>query len=48
MPSAAEIEKAQREAALEAKGLPPKAGNIFSRAAEKAELENIKNRPAES
>jgi hypothetical protein len=30
MPSAAEIEKAQREAALEAKGLPPKAGDIFS------------------
>jgi hypothetical protein len=30
MPSAAEIEKAQREAALEAKGLPLKAGDIFS------------------
>jgi len=47
MPSAAEIEKAQREAALEAKGLPQSWGYFF-RAAEKAELENIKNRPAES
>jgi hypothetical protein len=30
MPSAAEIEKAQREAALEAEGPPKKADNIFS------------------
>lgn len=30
MPSAAEIEKAQREAALEAEGLPQKSGAIFS------------------
>ena len=30
MPSAAEIEKAQREVALEAEGRPPKAGAIFS------------------
>ena len=29
MPSAAEIEKAQREAALEAEGLPPKLGIFF-------------------
>ena len=47
MPSAAEIERAQREVALEDPRTPPKSWRHFLRVAEKAELENIKNRPAE-